>query len=117
MFTKSHCGLLSGSKARGGVAILACLLLLGTALVGCQPAGEATLPPATIILGPAPAPVTAMQPTIAKSPTPIPPTVAVARATETPSSPEPTAVPAKGDLVTLTIMHTTDNHGEVDPCG
>jgi 2',3'-cyclic-nucleotide 2'-phosphodiesterase (5'-nucleotidase family) len=91
--------------------ILACLLLLGMALVGCQPAGETTLPPATIIVGPAPAPVTAMQPT------PIPSAAAVARATKIPSNPKPTAVPAKGDLVTLTIMHTTDNHGEVDPCG
>lgn len=83
------------------------VLLSGGVLVGCQPATEATLPPATAVAEP--------QPTIAeseaKSPTP-----AAADNTATPAV-EGEGVSTEKKPFQLTILHTNDTYGEVDPCG
>lgn len=80
-------------------------MMLGMALVGCQPASEEPLPPATV-LGPVPRSAPLVEPT----PT-LPPTA-------TPSAnPEPTQALAEGQAIGVTILHTNDVAGEIDPCG
>jgi len=85
------------------------LLLGGLVLSGCAPTPGSTLPPATIL---APEP-TLQSHTVAASPATAlaPPTAAHA---ETPP-PEPTVLP--GQVIELTVLHTSDVMGEIDPCG
>ena len=85
------------------------LLLGGLVLSGCAPTPGSTLPPATVV---APEP-TLQSHTVAASPTTAlaPPTAAHA---ETPR-PEPTVPPGQG--IELTVLHTNDVMGEIDPCG
>lgn len=68
------------------------LLLGGLVLSGCAPTPGSTLPPATIV-----APGPTLQPHAA-----------------TPR-PEPTVPPGQG--IELTVLHTNDVMGEIDPCG
>ena len=115
-------------------------LVLAGMLVGCQPDPEPTLPPATMY-GPQPAtamvpkPPTAtplkpavnpVKPTPTKKPTPtsqptVEPTVSpLLRSTELvkPTSLAEPAEPVAGrQAVALTILHTNDVMGEIDPCG
>jgi len=85
------------------------LLLGGLVLSGCAPTPGSTLPPATII---------APGPTLQPRPTEAYPATALAAPTaahaETPR-PEPTVPPRHG--IELTVLHTNDVMGEIDPCG
>jgi 2',3'-cyclic-nucleotide 2'-phosphodiesterase (5'-nucleotidase family) len=85
-------------------AVVVIIALLATVLVGCKPTATATLPPATRVLGPD-APTVTVQ-------LPQPPTATV-QAAATPEGGE--ARPASA--FTLTILHTNDVNGWLDPCG
>jgi len=75
---------------------------------GCGQAPGPTLPPATVIVPEAPSP----RPSMEASPSPalVPPT---AKAVHTP---QPQATPPE-TVMDVTILHTNDVMGEVDPCG
>ena len=85
-------------------------LLLGVlVLSGCAPALGPTLPPATIV-----APEPTLQPHAAEASLAtevVPPTAAHV---ETPR-PQPTVPPRQ--VIELTVLHTNDVMGEIDPCG
>lgn len=83
------------------------LLLNGIVLTGCQPAAEATLPPATAVVE---------SQTSAAQPDGNPSTPTVADSTATPAA-EGEEVPTETKPFQLTILHTNDTYGEVDPCG
>ncbi|MEA3407543.1 MAG: hypothetical protein U9R48_05625 [Chloroflexota bacterium] len=84
------------------------ILFAGVALVGCQPTAEATLPPATAMAPSPPAPATRPVAT----PTASMATHGTAPATAAGEEPSVEAEPFR-----LTILHTNDTYGEVDPCG
>lgn len=88
-----------------GISLGLAWVMLGTALMGCQSASEEPLPPATV-MGPVPRSAPRVEPT---------PTL---QATVTPSTnPEPTPAPAGGQAITVTILHTNDVAGAINPCG
>jgi 2',3'-cyclic-nucleotide 2'-phosphodiesterase (5'-nucleotidase family) len=78
------------------------VLLASLALVGCSPAVTPTLPPTTrlappptaSLIGPMPAPTALTTATVSSS-----------------------AQPVERQQVTLTILHTNDVRGEIEPCG
>ncbi len=82
------------------------VILSSATLAGCQPAAEATPPPATAV---AESQATATQP--AANPT----TPVAADNTTSPTKVEETSTEKKS--FQLTILHTNDTYGEVDPCG
>ncbi|MGM0400236.1 MAG: hypothetical protein ACQEQT_02940 [Chloroflexota bacterium] len=83
------------------------VLLSGIGLAGCQPAAEATLPPATTV---------AESQTAAVQSDGNPSAPTVADSTTTPAA-EDEEVPTEKKPFQLTILHTNDTYGEVDPCG
>ena len=105
------------------------LVLIGVLLAGCGPAGTATpvaararaaAPPA------APLAATAMPPaTVVPPPTALPeptatlptPTATGAQPTDTRITPEEPEQSESRRAVSLTILHTNDVGGEIDPCG
>lgn len=100
-------GLLIGRVALG------CLLLVGIVLSGCTPTAEPTMPPATKM---AAAPATAAPPAT-NTPVPPPPTAVPPSATPVPPTAVPTEMPAQRQPLKVTILHTNDLMGEIDPCG
>ena len=80
------------------------LLLAGTALCSCAPASGSTLPPATVVKSEPTLP----QATIEVS---LSPTVGQVQ------TPESQATVPPEQVVTVTILHTNDVMGEIDPCG
>ena len=95
--------------------ILVGLLLLGLVLAGCGPAPSPTLPPATLMGSVPPTPT--LPPATPMGP--IPPSTTATEA----SLPTPPANPSTSDTLQgrkglqLTILHTNDTTGEIDPCG
>jgi 2',3'-cyclic-nucleotide 2'-phosphodiesterase (5'-nucleotidase family) len=81
-----------------GLLLLGVLALaLGGLLTGCAPQAEPTVPAATVM---APQPATELPPTPEQA--------------QEPPAP-PTA--ANDNAVQVTILHTNDVYGEIDPCG
>ena len=104
---------------------LVSMLVLGMALSGCAQAVEPTIPPATVY-GPHPATAagpglltpTPVQPTVTPVPTATPLSRTLLSPTSVPSpNPEPLNTVAQAKPVSLTILHTNDVKGEIDPCG
>lgn len=90
------------------------LLLLGVLLTSCAPTGISVQPTASGGQAAQPAiTVTQTQPT----PSLVPPTESVA--TASPSAPPATATTATDatEEMQVTILHTNDSRGYVDPCG
>ena len=88
--------------------ILALLLFLSMVLASCGPISEPTSQPA-IVFGPNPA--TAVRPGIpTATPTPMPTIIPL------PTIELPEKLAERRDT-TLTILHTNDAQGEIDPCG
>jgi hypothetical protein len=94
------------------------VVLVGAVLVGCQPTAEATLPPATTVVASPPAPATAMAESeaTATQPEATPTTPVPTESTATPAT-EVQERPTEAEPFQLTILHTNDVYGEVDPCG
>lgn len=97
---------------------LRCLgvLTAGGVIAGCSPAS----PSAPQAAAPANAGPTAI-PTLAEytvaTPPPKPATAAAPTATPAVSAPQPAAAPAPGAPIKLTLLHTNDSRGYIDPCG
>ncbi len=89
---------MSLSKLRGSIVIIASLSL---SLAGCAPEGGEQLAPGPVTVATA----TARGPASAL-PTPLSPTATSAPTVTTPAEP-----------VKVTILHTNDSRGYVDPCG
>lgn len=83
------------------------LLVAGLVLSGCQETRE---PTASVTLGPplpptsTPAATSAPLPTLPPTPVPVP-------------SPTPEATGRPQEGVALTVLHTNDVNGHIDPCG
>lgn len=98
-------------RIRHRVQIVGALLLLAMALTGCQQPAE---PTARVTLGPPP------PPTIEHTATPevataVIPTPSPASATTVPTSTPTPQRPEQG--IALTVLHTNDVNGYIDPCG
>lgn len=114
-----HSPLLPGATRRlGRWALLVCLLVLGTAVGGCNPTARPT-PTIGSTYGPAlPSSTTAQALATAPQPTATiaQPTATVAQPTASPKI-AATSSDTEREAVALTILHTNDVEGEVDPCG
>lgn len=87
------------------LVILTSLLLISWLAAGCSPANPASAPQVTAHT---PAPTRLYD-------VPLPPATATARASQGPT-PAATSGPVVGGTK-LTILHTNDSRGYVDPCG
>lgn len=100
-------------RHRAGPLGILFLLFASLLLTSCQPVAQPTLPPATQVKA---APVVATAAPAAQPPTAAP----VAAATTAPTQAASQGAKAgagQRQAVAVTILHTNDVMGEIDPCG
>ena len=96
--------------ARPRLLAIAATLLLGMLVIACQPTSPPNLPASTKV-GPAD-PATALTPM-----GPAVPATAAIQPTAVAVIASPVARSGQRTAVTVTILHTNDVNGEIDPCG
>ena len=101
------------------VAKIVILYLSVWVLAGCSPASESaaqstgSVPGASVEMPVPNVPLPPAIPTVVASPAENPTVIPTA----TPTAPKPTTVVVPEKAVSLTILHTNDSRGYVDPCG
>lgn len=95
------------------------LVLASTILAGCAPQAAATLPAATVVTQPTlqPPPQPAVQPVTQSMPTLAPPQAPTQAPSPTAQPAAPANNPIAKDGLQVTVLHTNDVNGEIDPCG
>ncbi len=105
------------------VAKIVILCLSAWILTGCSPASESVAQPTENVPGspgemPVPnVPLPPATPTATATPTAVPTAIPTATPVATSTAPEPATVVVPEMAVGLTILHTNDSRGYVDPCG